>query len=446
MTDYADSVRSAAVAQRRSSLNGFLWTLLGVLVVAVVVVAVVESPANVIAQSAGNIILALGIAVALWLNHVHRTRAALTLVIVMVLIGTSLPILAGGLVANERQLTLFFLPLVLAGLTGNRRALYLTVGTTFGVVIIAALGTAASGAADETTRQWSVLYQFLAIYSLVTFTIDRFGQTLQSALRDGEGRESDLRAARAELVSLNEDLERRVAERTGRLEEANSELEAFSYSVSHDLRSPLRSINGFAQILLEEEAANLSEGGRENLDVIRDSAREMGQLIDDLLTFSRLGRQPLNSQELDMGELVRTALADLRADIGSRRIEFIVGDLPPAEGDPQLVRQLLVNLLANAIKFTSKSEFARVEVGATVERDRVSYFVKDNGAGFDMRYVDKIFGVFQRLHSVDEFAGTGVGLALVQRVASRHGGDVTAHGELGVGATFTFSLGSGSEV
>jgi light-regulated signal transduction histidine kinase (bacteriophytochrome) len=172
----------------------------------------------------------------------------------------------------------------------------------------------------------------------------------------------------------------------------------------------------------------------------------MGQLIDDLLAFSRLGRQSLNSQELDMGQLVRTALGDLRADIGTRDIEVVVGDLPPAQGDPHLVRQLLVNLLSNAIKFTGKTESPRIEVGANQKDDPVTYFVKDNGAGFDMRYVDKIFGVFQRLHSVDEFPGTGVGLALVQRVASRHGGGVTAHGVPGGGATFTFSLGSGNEV
>ena len=245
---------------------------------------------------------------------------------------------------------------------------------------------------------------------------------------------------------MNEGLEKRVEERTVLLQEANEELEAFSYSVSHDLRAPLRAINGFAQILLEEESDNLSPAGRENLGVIRQSAGQMGQLIDDLLQFSRLGRQSFNAQELDMHALVTSAIGDLTAEIGDHTVEFVIGDLPTAHGDAQLVRQLLVNLLSNAVKFSAKAEFPRVEVGAVSDGDKVSYFVKDNGAGFDMRYVDKIFGVFQRLHSADDFPGTGVGLALVHRIAARHGGEVSAYGETGNGATFTFSLGQGNEV
>src|SRR5690606_17430410 len=171
------------------------------------------------------------------------------------------------------------------------------------------------------------------------------------------------------------------------------------------------------------------------------SAGQMGQLIDDLLAFSRLGRQTMSRQELDMNEMVDAALADLRADIGSRHITFDVHELPPAHGDPQQVKQLLLNLLGNAIKFTSHTADARIEVGASREGGQSSYFVRDNGAGFDMRYVDKIFGVFQRLHSVDDFPGTGVGLALVHRVVTRHGGQLAAVGEPGAGATFTFSLG-----
>jgi signal transduction histidine kinase len=240
-----------------------------------------------------------------------------------------------------------------------------------------------------------------------------------------------------------EELELRVRERTAALEAANKELESFSYSVSHDLRSPLRAIDGFSRILLEDYAATLDAEGRRLLGVIRDNSRKMGELIDDLLEYSRLGRKPLANAAIDMQRLVDEVLAELPAAGGSApRLEL--GELPPARGDRTLLKQAWANLLANAVKFSSKREQPLIAVSGREDGAQCVYRVKDNGAGFDMRYHDKLFSVFQRLHGADEFEGTGVGLAIVQRVIARHGGRVWAEGAVDAGAAFHFSLPKGS--
>jgi signal transduction histidine kinase len=246
-----------------------------------------------------------------------------------------------------------------------------------------------------------------------------------------------------ERVKRNaEELEIRVRERTAELEAANKELESFSYSVSHDLRSPLRAIDGFSRIVLEDYAGRLDAEGRRLLGVIRDNSRKMGQLIDDLLEYSRLGRKPLASAEIDMKRLVEEALGELPA-AGGRSPRLDVGALPPARGDATLLKQVWANLLANAAKFSGKREQPVIEVSGEENGAQCVYCVKDNGAGFDMRYHEKLFNVFQRLHGEDEFEGTGVGLAIVQRVVSRHGGRVWAEGKVDAGATFYFSLPKG---
>jgi len=238
---------------------------------------------------------------------------------------------------------------------------------------------------------------------------------------------------------MKAELERRVAERTAQLEAANKELESFSYSVSHDLRSPLRAIDGFSRILQEDHHDKLSDEGRRLLGVIRDSSQKMGQLIDDLLAFSRLGRQSLSAAEIDMKRMVEDVLKELHV-AGERRSKLVLNALPPARGDAVLVKQAWANLLGNAIKFSSKREQPVIEVSGHENGTESVYCVKDNGAGFDMQYYHKLFGVFQRLHRTEEFAGTGVGLAIVQRVVSRHGGRVWAEGKVGEGAAFYFSL------
>lgn len=238
-----------------------------------------------------------------------------------------------------------------------------------------------------------------------------------------------------------EELEERVAERTEELTAANNELEAFSYSVSHDLRAPLRAIDGFSRILLEEYAGTLPDEGSRYLELVRSNTQQMGQLVDDLLAFSRLSRQPLNRQKISPGELVEQALADLKPEQEGRRVEIVIGDLPEFDGDPTLLKQVYVNLLANALKFTRKRESARIEVGS-VERDGEQVcFVRDNGVGFDMQYVGKLFHVFQRLHRAEEYEGTGVGLAIIQRIINRHDGRVWVEADVDKGATFYFTIG-----
>jgi PAS domain S-box-containing protein len=232
------------------------------------------------------------------------------------------------------------------------------------------------------------------------------------------------------------ELEQRVTERTAQLQAANEELEAFSYSVSHDLRAPLRGIDGFSRLLLEEYAPPLGAGGQRYLGRIRENAQRMGRLIDDLLQFSRLGRQPIAKQLVNMRALVQDALLELRPEIERRPVELVIADLPAGLADPTLLRQVFVNLLGNALKYTRHRTPARIEV----DWHDGAYRVHDNGVGFDMHYVDKLFGVFQRLHRADEFEGTGVGLANVKRIIERHGGRIWAEAAVDQGATFYFSL------
>jgi len=231
-----------------------------------------------------------------------------------------------------------------------------------------------------------------------------------------------------------------VVERTIQLEAANRELEAFSYSVSHDLRAPLRGIDGFSQALLEDYADTLDDQGRDYLRRVRSATQRMAGLIDDLLNLSRITRGELRREAVDLSAQARSVAEQLRQAQPERQVEFHIADGLTAEGDPRLLRIALENLLGNAWKFTGKTDPAVIEFGLRRERGEAIYFVRDNGAGFDMAYAGKLFGAFQRLHDVREFEGTGIGLATVQRIIRRHGGRVWAEGESGHGATFHFTL------
>lgn len=252
-----------------------------------------------------------------------------------------------------------------------------------------------------------------------------------------------------QVESYSNKLEQRVHERTAQLEEAVHELEAFSYTVSHDLRAPLRAMNGFSHILLEDFGPELVPEAQHYLKLVQTNAQKMGQLVDDLLAFSRLGRQTLNQQTVYPAELVRQVMDELSAEYANRSVKLVLGDLPPCKADRALLKQVWVNLLSNALKFTRTREVAQIELGvaplAPSQSGFITYFVRDNGIGFDMQYVGKLFSVFQRLHRSEDYEGTGVGLAIVSRIIQRHGGRAWAEAAVDQGATFYFSLRSIAE-
>jgi signal transduction histidine kinase len=244
----------------------------------------------------------------------------------------------------------------------------------------------------------------------------------------------------AALGMAHDRLEQQVQERTAQLDAANADLEAFSYSVSHDLRAPLRHISGFSQLLSEEYGSKMEPDAQRHLNRIQNGVQNMGRLIDDLLRLAQLGRKKLVSEATDLNSMLKDVLADLQSECQDRQIDWRIGDLSSVVCDSGLVRQVFANLISNAVKYTRKREIAIIEVGQ-VEEDGVSViFVRDNGAGFDERYAGKLFGVFQRLHRAEDFEGTGVGLSTVQRVVRKHGGEVWAKGEVDKGATFFFAL------
>lgn len=330
----------------------------------------------------------------------------------------------------------------------------------------------------EDLRAKSILIFIVTVLGLLSifFSVSWIYQIRQRAIaQELRVRNEELQRSRADIVKLNQDLERQVRERTreleskveklresekemmlvvddlnkltnelsqerNKLEVSNRELEAFSYSVSHDLRAPLRGIDGFTNILMSEYGGQLDEEGQRLCSIIKSNARNMGQLIDDLLAFSRLARHDIVHEKIDMERMFYTVFAELTGNSGNDRINFHMESLEDCVGDRALIRQVVVNLLSNAIKFTSKTDDPRIEVSCRRNDQHIIYHVKDNGAGFDMKYSDKLFGVFQRLHTINEFDGTGVGLANVKRIVTRHGGEVGAWGEVNKGAEFWFSL------
>ena len=346
---------------------------------------------------------------------------------------------------NTFHICAFALLIMITGLLFERTinviaVAYCTLVTLLGLY----LGTTDAGQGTESLEVFKVYgYSYVMLYVAVSIIANLFArqsrymlQRLTETNLDMRSQVSQREQAEIEVRKLNNELETRVHQRTAELSVANQELEAFAYSVSHDLRAPLRGIDGWSMALLEDFHDTLNDEGREYLNQVRTETQRMSELIDDLLELSRIARSDMRREEMNMSKMAQDLLAQLKAREPERMAEITIQPNLTTTGDSNLIRQVLLNLLSNAWKFTSKNEVTCIEFGLAHD----AFFVKDNGAGFDMAYANKLFSPFQRLHRVSEFPGTGVGLAIVQRVVRRHGGDIWAESKVNEGTTFLFTL------
>jgi signal transduction histidine kinase len=377
----------------------------------------------------------------LLLNRRGHTRlAGVLLLVVLWLFVTGRAFTAGGI--HAPIVLAYVVNIFMAGLLfGARGGVIAGVAfclTALGLVLLEMTGhLPESGFTSSSLVKWVNLTAFAEFVIVFQFLANH---SIRTALKRAEQELVMRKQAEAALRRSHNELETRVQERTAELRQVNQELEAFSYSVSHDLRRPLRTVAGYTDILMSDHAGELSGDARKLLTTTRDSALQMNQLIEALLSLSRIEREPLAPRPVNLTALARQTLAELHVEQQDRRMDIRVADLPGCVGDPALLRQALVNLLSNAMKYTRNRPVAVIEIGFKTEDSETVYYVRDNGAGFDMQYADKLFGVFQRLHSAEQFSGTGVGLSIVRRIIHRHGGRIWAEAAVDQGATFYFTL------
>lgn len=346
---------------------------------------------------------------------------------------------------HDITILIFPLLLIFAAISLNRRLLLLYSGLTVLSLTLVAyleytgwLQTVYNRTGDPAL--WGDLITALALSITIAILARAFVVTMRNYLYQMAKQEAALQESMQQVRLLNEQLEKRVHERTAELEAANQELEAFSYAMSHDLRAPLRAISSYSNILREEYTDRLDDQADHYLNRLRENTRRMDQQIDNLLEFLHLRRKPLVKRTVQVEPLVLQVIAEMQMLYPQRQIEFFTGSLPPCEADPELLKQVYLKLVDNAIKFSSVREVARIEIGSLQENGETVYTVRDNGIGFDMQYVEKIFGTFERLHRQDEYSGTGAGLAFVRRIIERHGGWIRVVSAINGGTTFTFHL------